>query len=122
MEAVGTVNTAPLPHRRRSGPPHFTITAQGQKCEFLVLQEQDRVEHVPTQKELADAEKHSWVRIPRYDHSPDDRLRICVSGGRSHRGGEWVDTATRPLDDQLPEIVQELLSAERQPNASVWPT
>lgn len=76
--------------------------------EFLVLQEQDRAEHVPTQKELADAEKHSWVRIPRYDYSPADRLRIRVSGGRPHRVSEWADTVARPLEDQLAEIVQEV--------------
>ncbi len=64
--AFGTAESAPAPHRRRDGPPHFTITAQGQRCDFLILQEQDRAEHIPTKKELADAEKHSWVRIPRY--------------------------------------------------------
>ncbi|MDX3643170.1 hypothetical protein [Streptomyces sp. MB09-02B] len=106
--AIGNANTAPLPHRRRSGPPHFTITAQGQTCELRILQEQDRVEHVPTQKELADAQKYSWVRIPRHDHSPTDRLRICVSGGLHHRAGEWADTAARALEDQLAEIVQEI--------------
>ncbi|MGG2459212.1 hypothetical protein ACO0M4_05180 [Streptomyces sp. RGM 3693] len=105
---IGTANAAPPPHRRRGGPPHFTITAQGQKCEFLVLQEQDRVEHVPTRKELADAEKYSWARPPRYDYSPADRLRIAVSGGLPHRAGEWADTAARPLEDQLAEIVQEV--------------
>ncbi|MGO4462360.1 hypothetical protein AB4039_34490 [Streptomyces sp. M-16] len=75
---------------------------------FLVLQEQDRTEHIPTKKELADAEKNSWVRIPRYDTSPAERLRICVSGGLRHRAGEWADTAARPLEDQLAEIVQEV--------------
>lgn len=108
ISAIGTAHGAPPPHRRRSGPPHFTITAQGQKCEFLVLQEKDRVAHVPTQKELADAGKHSWVRIPRYDYSPADRLRICVSGGRPHRAGEWADTVAHPLEDQLAEIAQEV--------------
>ncbi|SDO98583.1 hypothetical protein SAMN04487981_115114 [Streptomyces sp. cf386] len=106
--AIGKANAAPLPHRRRSGPPHFTITSQGQTCEFLLLQEQDRVEHAPTQKELTDTEKHSWVRIPRYDYSPADRLRICVSGGLPHRASEWADVAARPLEDQLAEIVQEV--------------
>ncbi len=67
-----------------------------------------RTEHIPTKKELAEAEKHSWVRIPRYDHSPAERLRICVSGGLRHRAGEWADTAARPLEDQLAEIVQEV--------------
>ncbi|WP_327278973.1 hypothetical protein [Streptomyces sp. NBC_01205] len=106
--AFGTAESAPAPHRRRNGPPHFTITAQGQRCDFLILQEQDRTDHIPTKKELADAEKHSWVRIPRYDHSPAERLRICVSGGLPHRAGEWADTTSRPLEDQLAEIVQEV--------------
>ncbi|MCY0939089.1 hypothetical protein [Streptomyces sp. H34-S4] len=106
--AFGTAESATALHRRRNGPPHFTITAQGQECDFLILQEQDRAEHIPTKKELADAEKHSWVRIPRYDHSPAERLRICVSGGQRHRADEWADTATRPLEDQLAEIVQEV--------------
>ncbi|MFF8442218.1 hypothetical protein ACF07U_15225 [Streptomyces californicus] len=75
---------------------------------FLILQEQDRADHVPTKEELSDAEKHSWVRIPRYDYSPAERLRICVSGGSRHRADEWADTAARPLEDQLAEIVQEV--------------
>ncbi|WP_262007877.1 hypothetical protein [Streptomyces sp. FIT100] len=106
VSALGSGRGAP--HRRQNGPPHFTITAQGQRCDFLVVQEQDRADHVPTRKELADAEKHSWVRIPRYDYSPAERLRICVSGGVRHRAGEWADTAARPLEDQLTEIVQEV--------------
>ncbi|MER7824673.1 hypothetical protein ABTX85_19165 [Streptomyces sp. NPDC096097] len=106
VSTLGSGRGAPL--RRQNGPPHFTITAPGQTCDFLVLQEQDRAEHVPTKKEVAGAEKHSWVRIPRYDYTPAERLRICVSGGQVHRAGEWVDTATRPLDDQLAEIVQEV--------------
>ncbi|MFK0045896.1 hypothetical protein ACIQU4_17540 [Streptomyces sp. NPDC090741] len=106
--AFGTAESAPAPHRRRSGPPHFTITAQGQRCDFLILQEQDRTEHIPTKKEIADAEKNPWVRIPRYDTSPAERLRICVSGGLRHRTGEWADTTSRPLEDQLAEIVQEV--------------
>ncbi|MEV7441289.1 hypothetical protein AB0O22_09065 [Streptomyces sp. NPDC091204] len=104
----GTAESAPAPHRRRNGPPHFTITAHGQRCDFLILQEQDRTEHIPTKKELADAEKNSWVRIPRYDTSPAERLRICVSGGLRHRADEWADTAACPLEDQLAEIVQEV--------------
>ncbi len=99
---------APLPHRRRSVPPHFTITAQGQECGFLVIQEQDRSEHTPTEKELAEAKKYSWVKIPRFDYTPADRLRIIVSGGQPHRAGEWADTADHSLEDQLAEIVQEV--------------
>ena len=77
-------------------------------CGFLVLQEQDRSDHTPTEKELAEAKKYSWVRIPQFDYSPSDRLRIVLSGGQPHRAGEWADTADRALEDQLAEIVQEV--------------
>ncbi|WP_406506025.1 hypothetical protein [Streptomyces sp. NBC_00212] len=96
---------------------------RGGNANSLVLQEQDRVEHVPTKKKLADTEKYSWPKPPRYDYSPADRMRICLNGGQPHRVGEWADTAARPLKDQLAEIVQEVdlrgLAAERKRLADV---
>ncbi|WP_327268076.1 hypothetical protein OG233_06990 [Streptomyces sp. NBC_01218] len=106
--AAGQTGSAPPPHRRRRAFPHFTITAQGQAVEFLVLQEQDRTEHVATEKELAEAEKNSWIRIPRFDYTPSERLRFVLSGGQPHRASEWSDAPGRSLEDQLAEIAQEV--------------
>ncbi|MFF9700728.1 hypothetical protein ACF1FE_05905 [Streptomyces griseofuscus] len=106
--SLGTTQGAPPPHRRRKAPPHFSITAQGESVGFLVLQEQDRSEHVPTGKELADAEKHSWMRIPRFDYTPSSRLRFILRGGSPHRASEWADLPDLPLEEQLAEIVQEV--------------
>ncbi|MFD7695593.1 hypothetical protein [Streptomyces sp. NPDC059805] len=106
--AAGKTGFAPPSHRRRKAHPHFTITAQGQPVGFLVLQEQDRAEHVATEKELAEAKKHSWVRIPRFDYTPSERLRFIVSGGQPHRASEWADAPGRPLEEQLAEIAQEV--------------
>ncbi|MFB7548236.1 hypothetical protein [Streptomyces sp. NPDC056154] len=75
---------------------------------FLVLQEQDRTEHVATEKELAEAKKNSWIRIPRFDYTPSKRLRFVLSGGQPHRASEWSDTPNRPLEEQLAEITQEV--------------
>ncbi|MFE2516399.1 hypothetical protein ACFXG9_13715 [Streptomyces mirabilis] len=75
---------------------------------FLVLQEQDRTEHVATEKELAAAKKDSWVRIPRFDHTPSERLRFVLSGGQPHRASEWADTPGHSLEEQLAEIAQEV--------------
>ncbi|MFD8691377.1 hypothetical protein [Streptomyces sp. NPDC059651] len=86
--ALGTTQGAPPPRRRRSAPPHFTITAQSESVGFLVLQEQDRSEHIPTDKELADAKKHSWMRIARFDYTPSNRLRFILRGGSPHRASE----------------------------------
>lgn len=106
--ALGATQGAPPPHRRRKAPPHFTITAQGESVGFLVLQEQDRSEHVPTDKELADAKKYSWMRIARFDYTPSCRLRFMLRGGSPHRASEWADLPGQPLEDQLAEIAQEV--------------
>ncbi|CAL9413145.1 hypothetical protein SUDANB54_01692 [Streptomyces sp. enrichment culture] len=106
--SAGQTDFAPPSHRRRSASPHFTITAQGQTVGFLVLQEQDRTEHVATEKELAAAPKNSWIRIPRYDYTPSERLRFVLSGGQPHRSSEWADAPNHPLEDQLAEIAQEV--------------
>ncbi len=84
--ALGPTQGAPPPHQRRKEPPHFTITAQGETIGFLVLQEQDRSEYIPTDKELADAKKHSWMHIPRFDYTP--RLHFILRGGSPHRASE----------------------------------
>lgn len=99
----GTALREPPPHRRRRASPHFTITitTQRQTVEFLVLQEQDRTEHVATEKELAEAKKNSWIRIPRFDYTPSERLPFVLSGGQPHRASEWSDTPGRSLEDQL---------------------
>lgn len=50
----------------------------------------------------------SWIRIPRLDHTPSERLRFVLSGGRPHRASECAGTPSRSLEDQLAEIVQEI--------------
>ncbi|GAA3212501.1 hypothetical protein GCM10020256_11960 [Streptomyces thermocoprophilus] len=106
--AAGRTGSAPPSHRRRRASPHFTITAQGLTVGFLVLQEQDRAEHVAAEKELAEAKKYSWIRIPRFDYTPSERLRLVLNGGQPHRASEWADTPGRLLEDQLAEIAQEV--------------
>lgn len=102
------MGAGPRHNRRLPYDPHFTIKAQGQTVEFRVVQEKDRSEHVATDKELAEAKESSWVRIPRYDYTPSDRLRFDLSGGHSHHGSEWVDSMERLLEEQLSEIVHEI--------------
>ncbi|MGW6532122.1 hypothetical protein [Streptomyces venezuelae] len=106
--ALGPTPDTPPPRHRRQAPPHFTITAQDESVHILVLQEHDHSKHIPTDKERADATKHTWMRIPRFDYTPANRLRFILRGGTPHRGTEWADLDSRPLEDQLPEIIQEV--------------
>nr|WP_237551823.1 hypothetical protein [Streptomyces sp. SID8367] len=104
---LGPTPDAPPPRHRRQAAPHFTITAQDEPVDVLVLQE-DHSKHIPTDKERADAQKHTWMRIPRFDYTPANRLRFILRGGTPHRGSEWADLPNRPLEDQLAEVVQEV--------------
>ncbi|MFE6637535.1 hypothetical protein ACFVFT_08935 [Streptomyces tendae] len=121
--SAGQTGFAPPSHRRRRASPSFTITAQGQTVGFLVLQEQDRTEHVATEKELTAVKKDSWARIPRFDYTPSERLRFVLSGGQPHLASEWSDTPGHPLEDQLAEIAQEVTlrgeAAERRRLAEI---
>ncbi|MFJ9710899.1 hypothetical protein [Streptomyces sp. NPDC101234] len=94
--------------RRSDAEGLFTVTAQGQSCGFCLGQERDMIEHVPTAKELDDAERYSWVKVSKYDYAPSDRLTITLNGGITHRRSVWKDTADHPLEDQLPQILQEV--------------
>jgi hypothetical protein len=68
----------------------------------------DKVPHEPTMKELKDKERHSWVRIPAYDHVPSGRLTLKVVGGGQVRQETFADTKTIDLEDRLPTVLQEL--------------
>lgn len=105
---LGPTPDTPPPRHRRQAAPHFTITAQAEYVDILVLQEQDHSKHIPTDKERADTEKNTWMRIPRFDYTPADRLRFILRGSTPHRGSEWADLDGRPLEDQLAEIAQEI--------------
>ncbi|MGW3151996.1 hypothetical protein ACWDG1_46940 [Streptomyces sp. NPDC001177] len=84
------------------------LEPRGQTVGFLVLQEQDRTEHVATEKELTEAKKYSWVRIPRFDYTPSERLCFVLCGDQPHRASEWADTLGRSLEEQLAAIAQEV--------------
>lgn len=120
--ALGTTQGAPPPHRRRSAPPHFTITAQGESVGFLVLQEQDRSEHIPTDKELADAKKHSWMRIARFDYTPSNRVRFILRGGSPHRASEWADAPTGHWKTNSPKLHKKSTSAAKPQNTNALQT
>ncbi|MGH3326779.1 MAG: hypothetical protein ACRDPT_03100 [Streptomycetales bacterium] len=94
--------------RRAGQDPHLLIDAEGHECGIRFAQLSDRSEHVPTAKELADAERYSWVRIPKYDYTPGASLSLSMDGPFEHRGSSWIDRVDRPLEDQLPEVLQEV--------------
>ncbi|AJC54849.1 hypothetical protein [Streptomyces sp. 769] len=62
---------------------------------------------MPTAKELADAERYSWARIPTYDHMPSDRLTSTLNGGTTHGQSTWRDTAGPTARRAAPECARD---------------
>ena len=76
--------------------------------EFSSARKSTASRHDPTSVEQAKAASDNWFRIPKYDVTPSKRLSIHLSGGYEHRQSKWTDSATRSLEELLPQILQEI--------------
>jgi hypothetical protein len=74
-----------------------------------IEEETDRVEHVPTPREIKEHERRPWMPIPTHDHVASGRLRIEI-GGQSQldRKASWADRTSWRLEDKLPEVLREV--------------
>lgn len=85
----------------------LVLVRRGHRVEVRVVQQYDTVPHPPTQKELRDAERHSWVRIPTHDRVPSERLSITLPQYEAYRRHSFRDTASSGLEEQLGEVLRE---------------
>ncbi|MFE7810383.1 hypothetical protein ACFU51_38130, partial [Streptomyces sp. NPDC057430] len=91
------VIVSPL-HHHRAGPDHGVPHPPGTGP--------DRARR--HQEGTRRGQEELWIRIPRFDYTPSERLRRVLSGGQPHRANEWSHTPGRSLEDQLTEIAQEV--------------
>lgn len=96
--------------RRRTAPTwHLLLTINGDTVPMRLEEENDRVEHVPTARELAEQKRNYWTRIPTHDRIPSGRLRIEI-GAQSQDGrkSSWADRTSWTLEDKLPTMLREV--------------
>lgn len=105
--SAGTERTDHYGPRERR-PIHLRFHVHGHDIGLRVTQVNDRTDHLPTPKELADQQRYSWTRIPKYDYAPSTRLRFELPGPHEHQQSSWADGAKSQLEDKLPEIVHEI--------------
>jgi hypothetical protein len=88
---------------------HLLLATNGETVPLRIEEEADRVEHVPTARELKERERYSWTRIPSHDHVLSGRLRIDIGGASQlERKSFWADRASWSLEDKLPELLREV--------------
>lgn len=77
------------------------ISAGECKVGIRLIQENDRIPHVPTAYELKQKERYSWTQIPEYDYNPSDRLRLELGWSEHGRRYRWADRTHWTLEDKL---------------------
>lgn len=82
------------------GPDLFSIDAGDAPAVIRLRMQQKRVDHVPTDKELADEARYNWRSYPKYDHVPTERMRLEVRSG-SHDVLTLDDTVATRIEDKL---------------------
>lgn len=120
--ALGPTPDTPPPRHRRQAAPHFTITAQDESIHILVLQEQDHSKHVPTDKERTDTEKHTWMRVPRYDCTPADRLLFILRGAPRTAAANGPTSTAALLKTNLPKSRRKSTSVAKPRKRAVTQT
>lgn len=105
-------NHVPRPPRdARSRPERWDLllSQHGETVPLLLSHESERVEHVPTARELAEQKRNSWFRMPTHDTVSTARLRIEIAKDYdSERRSSWADRSRWTLEDKLPEVMREI--------------
>lgn len=110
-----TVVAIPAPRKDRWGyvqrteenTGHIKITLGPDEYRLSIYQLTEKVEHVATKSELARAVR--GYALPKWDYIPTGRLGIRIDNrGVTFWGDSWTDRDDQPLDDALPQILQEL--------------
>jgi hypothetical protein len=106
---VTAAASAKDPHRlAERAPAHLRFHVRGHDIGLHVIQQDDRTDHLATAKELAEQQRNSWYRIPKYDYAPSQRLKISLSSRFEYQQVSWSDSAKSLLDDKLPQITREM--------------
>jgi len=90
-----------------SSKNHFIVDTGECKMGVRFVQEQDRNVHEPTAYELAQKKRYEWTRIPKYDHTPSERLKIELD--RGYRTN-FSDGKRMALPAKLPAILTTIRS------------
>ena len=85
----------------------------GQRIRFKLREHAKQIDHVLTKKEMADKKAGGYFYAPKYDYLPTGLLELdldpVIWGGRGYKK-KWSDSAKKPLESQLQDIVRGSIS------------
>ena len=80
---------------------------EGQLVPITIMEQQDKVLHVPTARELASVKARSWEKLPTWDYVPSGRLSIhsdVYVWWRRDLRKRWSDGRRTRLEDTLDDV------------------
>lgn len=89
------------------GPDLFSIDAGDAPAVIRLGMQQKRVDHVPTEKELAGKARYSWQSYPKYDHVPTERMRLEIRAN-SYDALTLDDTVATRIEDKLLRAIEKV--------------
>lgn len=105
-----TFETDPWNGRKKRvspGPDLFSIDAGDSAAVICLRMQQKRVDHVPTEKELADEARYKWRSYPKHDYVPTERMRLEIRSG-SHDALTLDDTVATRIEDKLLRAIEKI--------------
>lgn len=90
------------------GSDHLIINTGETKEAVRIVQLTDRAPHVLTAKEIKEAEG-PWARKPpKYDHTPNEYLRVELDASWDGSRHTWSEGPRGPIDRKLPAVLDEI--------------
>ncbi len=91
----------------RASNDHLVIETGDTSVHVRLFQQTDRSPHVPTARELSN--QKSWgSRPPKYDHTPNDFLRLELNSAWDGRQHSWSGGKRGRLEGKLDDVVAEI--------------
>lgn len=86
---------------------HLIVETGEASVGVRILQQKDRSPHTPTGEEL-DRQQRWGSNPPKYDHTPNEYLRIEIDSRWNGRQHSWSEGVRGPIDRKLPAILDEI--------------
>lgn len=94
-------------YEHRGSNDHLLIGTGATDVRVRMFQQTDRSPHEPTPRELEE-QKRWGTRPPKYDHTPNDYLRLELNSSWDGSQHSWSEGKRGPLDAKLGSVVEEI--------------
>ncbi|GAA1338613.1 hypothetical protein [Kocuria palustris] len=100
------------------GPDLLSIDAGDAPATIRIRMQQRRVDHVPTEEELAKETRYNWRSYPKHDYVATERMRLEIRAG-THDVLALDDTVATRIEDKLLRAIERIQQLSVDARAAV---